>query len=350
MHATDTKDARPEISLKACLMKFRSSILLVASTCLGSGDAHVFSASKAPCPRLRSMGFTNYVPCFNGTVFYSPLVMQELTERLLDLKTRSTKFSRASLADGSFRVTPGRLSLRGCPAWRKTRPHDATFICIPSGQDIYAPPQDAHCNDSRPVSFSISCPHCDSGKSVSNITLFRKGKWTTLQCSLCASASSSRKWKCVCGAPWSGCAIHACVGFACRSRVRSHRVQTPAVPVVEFTNHLLPPTGSQGRNSHSKARRRITQHVTTQSQPCNSVAVDTQSHSRKQAVVPPLSGGFRRPGIGDRKRKATDLDSRHSSSMAPRRSAKSAAKRKALEALAAARRLRSARMSPIEVP
>ena len=56
------------LSFKACLTTFRSVVQHVASTCLFREDVILFKPARCATIRLRPIGFSNYVPCFNGVL------------------------------------------------------------------------------------------------------------------------------------------------------------------------------------------------------------------------------------------------------------------------------------------
>jgi hypothetical protein len=72
--------------------------------------------------------------------------------------------------------------------------------------------------------------------------LYKSGKWTSLDCTACATTKSSRQWLCVCGTPWIGCAIHSASGFLCVS---------PARTATKRKLNCLTPTENYTSNSRS---------------------------------------------------------------------------------------------------
>ncbi len=93
-----------------------------------------------------------------------------------------------------------------------------------------------------PVDFSLTCVFCAASKQVRHITLYKSGKWNSLDCTACATSKSSRQWLCVCGTPWIGCAIHSASGFLCVSPVRT---------AIKRKLNCLTPTENYTSNSRS---------------------------------------------------------------------------------------------------
>ena len=92
----------------------------------------------------------------------------------------------------------------------------------------------------QPLKFPLSCPSCSTSKECAKIRLFTsvaKG----LTCSSCKKCTTSTRWSCFHGTPWTDCPVCRQVGFRCGSQsLRTHRNKSEC-------NHVSGFVGS-GRN------------------------------------------------------------------------------------------------------
>ena len=185
------------------------------------------------------------------------------------------------------------------------------------------------------------------------MTLYHSGRWEQLRCSQCCV--KSRRWRCLCGAQWTGCSIHAHSGFLCHAprfglrSVSSRQQGVAGMQRATTTNHIPPPTQqAQSAKRPRKPRR--------QSTGPSAGASDGPGKTRKHSLVG-ISGSEdtnvskasrtmrhgpdddpqRRPGGSCRKRAA--------SKQLPKPRAKAKARCDSSDALGAIARLREARVN-----
>ena len=157
-----------------------------------------------------------------------------------------SKAKLTQLASGTLRLPPARLSLRGCPAWRRIF---KVHSLLPHGDKLVQPPANVVLpSRAVPHDLAFGCPGCGHFKTVSRISLYKGGRWKQLQCMRCFSACTSRLWTCSCNQAWVGCSRHAPLGFACgtnRGNTRVLRrvcVRPWEIGEMTNTNHLPPPS------------------------------------------------------------------------------------------------------------
>ena len=75
----------------------------------------------------------------------------------------------------------------------------------------------------QPLKFPLVCPTCGTSKECAKVRLFTnvaKG----LTCSTCRKSTTSTRWSCFHGTPWTDCPVCRQVGFRCGSQsLRTHR-------------------------------------------------------------------------------------------------------------------------------
>ena len=69
----------------------------------------------------------------------------------------------------------------------------------------------------RPISFMINCPHCGVSKDCAKVRLFSTVA-RSVSCTSCLRNTSSTRWLCSHGAPWTSCLVHREAGFRCGSQ------------------------------------------------------------------------------------------------------------------------------------
>jgi hypothetical protein len=243
-------------SLRTCLALFRKALMQVCSVCLSREDAFFFKPAKSPIVRLRCAGIANFVPCINGIVVFEDPDKDQILLCLVSLSNKMNKGKVEQLRKGTFQAKLGRLSQRGCPAWRQMF---SPRQLIPDRGMLHIRPHDIPCSNALPVSFRIACPECGHQIPVAQRTLYNKGRWTQLTCTMCLRHATARKWKCACGSDWVGCPLHAQIGFACRTRAnkRPHPTSIKRVkrgdPV--WNTNLLPPPTPELCPAPKKVRR-----------------------------------------------------------------------------------------------
>ena len=323
------EDLSTRLSLRACLIKFRSNVLRVVDTCMFHEDAILFRPTKCPIIRLRPLGFTNFAPCINGMVVPREDEKNKLLIALVQLKANLTKAMRNSVLQGTFEVTPNRLSLRGAPAWRKGLQVSSMLPCI-SVQNQQ--PADCNVRQSNAEGFSLFCPTCGIAKLVANVSLHHGGKWARLKCTTCCVSCTARNWRCSCGAAWFSCPIHAQTGFACRAikRVQFARRSIKRRPETT-TNNAAPPTVDDGATLFPAAKR---QHVNSfwERKRAATVIASSGDNSTGHTTGNVAAGGTKR---------CSDVH-------APKKKAKAKAKSysNSSESVAAIERMREARANP----
>ena len=74
----------------------------------------------------------------------------------------------------------------------------------------------------QPLKFPLVCPTCGTSKECAKVRLFTnvaKG----LTCSTCRKSTTSTRWSCFHGTPWTDCPVCRQVGFRCGSQsLRNH--------------------------------------------------------------------------------------------------------------------------------
>ena len=83
-------DAASHTSLRTSLIYFRGTVLKIAHTCMHLADQLFFIASKASIVRLRSVGITTFVPCFNGNICLEDQLRRPLLAALLHMQQKLT--------------------------------------------------------------------------------------------------------------------------------------------------------------------------------------------------------------------------------------------------------------------
>ena len=237
-------------SLRKALALFKEVTKTIVRLFLYQEDAILFSPSKSPRCRLRGVGISNFVPCINGLVVVDQIHAKQMLPALVSLSSRVTKNFVRSINDGSALVVPGRLSLKGVPAWRKVLKPCGV---LPSGDQIHREPPGCQFQHIQvPREFALKCPHCTTSVVVARTTLYAKGIFKQLVCSSCAIHTTARKWLCACNVGWISCQRHAQTGFACRS-VSFKRKQPVQVGLFGscnkfintiYTNNIPPPRAS----------------------------------------------------------------------------------------------------------
>ena len=216
-------------------------------------DAILFRPTKCATVRLKPVGFTNFVPCINSIVVPSHTEIVKILPALVQLKLHLTRAKRSSLLKEQLEVVPGRLSLRGAPAWRKGM---VVRKALPSIEVQNQKPGDCSHDSPRTDGFCLSCPSCGVQKPVSQVTLHAHGRWTRLRCATCYATCTARNWRCVCDAAWFSCPFHARVGFACRARVRKLVLKQNWQTKGTFdTNQIPPPSVDDGATLLPAAKR-----------------------------------------------------------------------------------------------
>ena len=219
-------------------------------------DALLFRPTKCAAVRLKPVGFSNFSPCINSIVVPSQQDLPKILPALVQLKVHLTKAKRSSLLKWNFEVVPGRLSLRGAPAWRKGM---QVRRALPSLEVQNQKPGDCEYEVPCTDGFCLSCPSCGLQKHVARQTLFGHGKWARLKCATCYTTCTARSWRCVCDAAWFSCPFHARIGFACKARVRKLVVRTDRTTSATInTNDIPPPSVDDGATIFPGAKRPAT--------------------------------------------------------------------------------------------
>ena len=356
-------DAAPRMSLRNCLLSFVAMCRRVATLCMQTADSCFLKPSKSPSIRLRSLGFTNFVTCIAGNVVFPALVHGQLLACLVQLKGHLSKAKLTQLASGTLSVTPARLPLRGCPAWRRIF---KVHPLLPHGNQLFQPPASVVLpSRTVPHDLAFGCPGCGHFKIVSRISLYKGGKWKQLHCMRCYSACTSRLWTCSCNHAWVGCSRHAPLGFACGARRANARVlrrgcvRLREVGELTCTDHLppprldSPPCAKRRRSSASSSAPR--QHVASSPlvpsavarvlprkrglSPDNALTASRTSHLR------PCTPGNAAPSNPNWGTECITITRNKSRSVRPKPKPK--AKSAGLDAIEAFARLREARANPL---
>jgi hypothetical protein len=329
--AIQKDDLSTRLSLRACIIKFRAAVSCIVETCMIHEDAILFRPAKCATVRLKPLGFTNFVPCINSIVVPSRIEMDKMLLALVQLKLHLTKDRRRRLLQGQLEVVPGRLSLRGAPGWRQGM---VVFKSLPSIEAQNQKP--VCCSLVTPCTdgFCLSCPSCGVQKPVSNMTLYAHGRWARLKCATCYATCTARNWRCVCDAAWFTCAIHAHVGFACRSRVRKFVLKQKWQTSNSFdTNHIPPPSVDDGATLQPAAKK---------------PTLKVRGHSAVEVQSSSTSSGGGAPAM-PQSAATVSVRKRVLSAQPPKKRAKAKAKPfcRSSDTRAAVERMREARGNPI---
>ena len=274
-------DAMAHTSLRASLICFRRTVLKIAQTCMHLADQLFFTASKASVVRLRSVGITSFVPCFNGNVCLEHQMRRPLLAALLHMQQKLTMRDRLAMLRDDLFVIPARLKMRGCFSVPSFISHEcelgfsASLLTCP---DLAEDPL-LH----KPRSYLLTCHSCMYIKRAENTSLFHKGKWTAIKCRSCLVSASARKWLCPCGLRWHGCMLHAALGFACCHTLRKRKFIDPAVSHPVVSTNELPPPSLDTFALRARVKRRynpcdVPHHI----QSCSAGIISAVAHTRSR--------------------------------------------------------------------
>ena len=193
---------------------------------------------------LKSIGFTNFVPCLNGVLVPEMRDRDAMLIALVRLRLHLNRNQSKNLIQGCLELIPGRLSLRGAPAWRNGL---STRKVLPNIDMQQIPPKDVRVQVHTDIQdFMLHCPSCGNQKQAANHSLYNKGRWAVFKCSVCVCSRTVRAWQCICNACWFSCPLHASIGFACKAKPRTHSLRRPkAGTLISNTNDLPPPRAAQ---------------------------------------------------------------------------------------------------------
>ena len=146
----------------------------------------------------------------------------------------------------------------------------------------------------RPLSFSICCKTCNTTREAKFMSLYRTGKWKTVQCRVCCLFMSCKQWFCVCGIPWHSCETHANIGFTCSSKLRNKKPVTTRflIPTPGYSSNSLVRGLSSYASLRPLRRRKKPQKRKTQDSNLAVIA----SVKRLRSVPIPLSDFGIHPG------------------------------------------------------
>jgi len=68
--------------------------------------------------------------------------------------------------------------------------------------------------DLKPQFFNLSCPHCGISRDCAKVRLYAFAA-RGVTCSRCKRCTTSTRWRCNHGVPWTSCPIHREAGFRC---------------------------------------------------------------------------------------------------------------------------------------
>ena len=84
-------------------------------------------------------------------------------------------------------------------------------------------------SDLQPLKFLLHCPSCKASKECAHVRLFSKVA-RGIACSTCRKNTTSTRWNCSHGTPWTDCHVCRHVGFRCGSQsLRKHSSQSNRV-------------------------------------------------------------------------------------------------------------------------
>jgi hypothetical protein len=181
------------LSLKACITRFRFVVKQVVDTCMFREDAILFKPAKCATIRLKSIGFTNFVPCLNGVLVPEMRDRDAMLIALVRLRLHLNRNQSKNLIQGCLELIPGRLSLRGAPAWRNGL---STRKVLPNIDMQQIPPKDVRVQVHTDIQdFMLHCPSCGNQKQAANHSLYNKGRWAVFKCSVCVCSRTVRAWQ-----------------------------------------------------------------------------------------------------------------------------------------------------------
>jgi len=181
----------------------------------------VLRPAKAKSFRLANYGLEVHLPAVNVELCLEAGVAEKLHTMLVMLRSckqgTNKGMLRASAAPLPKRepwdviLRPAPSPLQSIIANKRARKNDAISTRGERGDG----------RELRPQAFHLSCPSCSNLKNCVRVKLFT----TTargLTCNNCKLSTSSTRWLCAHGIPWTRCYIHREPGFRCGAQGLPH--------------------------------------------------------------------------------------------------------------------------------
>ena len=101
-------------------------------------------------------------------------------------------------------LAPGPTPIRIIIGSRRDKLHDNIMMRGERGDN----------RERSPQFFLLKCPSCGNFRDCAHVKLFTTTA-RTLTCSSCKKSTSSTRWRCEHGTPWTKCSHHRALGFRC---------------------------------------------------------------------------------------------------------------------------------------
>ena len=202
--------------VKMCraLKEFRGVVKSLAAIGLTAANREIFSASHARDFPLQKLGIKSYLPSIRGYISVPQAIVEKMNLHITSFAHRLTPGKRKNLA------AQDRAELTHV-IWNSNKAMQWPAICHDDHDWLHADISNSlQYKQSEMQTFMLACPTCSFCQDVSRCRLWMGRVWNCLRCQQCGQRSSSSRWHCACGAPWSTCLTHRQQGFACGGESR----------------------------------------------------------------------------------------------------------------------------------
>ena len=216
-----TFDCEAKASMRQLMLTFMRNTKRVIQVFLPEESQLFFKPSKAPIPRLKSLGFSNYTAAMCGSI--TGLTQEQkqcLAKCIVSLRHTFSRKSSEAWQAGELMLRPVKISYRAALSFTHSKlfaKHDPKL-----NHDFFENLADKP-TLKQPKSFKLVCPACKVIKEVAHIGLRHSDKWNSIKCVVCSKSRTSRQWLCTCTLTWHSCPIHALIGHACGTEEKAKR-------------------------------------------------------------------------------------------------------------------------------
>ena len=179
-----------------------------------AANREIFSPSHARAYPLQKLGIKSYLPSIRGYISVPQAIVEKMNLHITSFAHRLTPGKRKNLA------AQDRAELTHV-IWNSNKAMQWPAICHDDHDWLHADISNSlQYKQSEMQTFMLACPTCSFCQDVSRCRLWMGRVWNCLRCQQCGQRSSSSRWQCACGAPWSTCLTHRQQGFACGGESR----------------------------------------------------------------------------------------------------------------------------------
>ena len=269
------------ISVAQAVNEFKTIVKRLACIGLTETGRALFQPSQARDHPLQRLGIHSYLPSIRANIVVTEAATLHVHLCIAAFAHRLAGGKRKLFANGnSLAAVKVVWNPRKTMDWPEICKLDNDWSSIDISKTLE--------HQQQPVqTLALRCPHCDSMRDCARNTLWKNNAWKCLLCHRCGKRSTSARWRCECCIPWSDCAHHRGMGFACGTNINKKSKLT--------LESIQPDGGRQSRRISAFARRHACKkrrRSSTSKPPCTFQPMLCSNEGDVELVVPVNSGSL----------------------------------------------------------